>query len=520
MTAIGYIRISTRDQSQYSLPYQEAQVRKYAEANKLDLLAVFQDNGESSYTFDRPDWTRLESFIKQNKQVKYLIIFDHDRFSRNLAEAMLKIGELQKKYGITVLATTENFDTDFTDPSTFMFRAFKYMMAEGELHRIRKRTKDGIYQALTMGRYVNKAPYGYLNAKDENNKKVIVIDEEKAYLIRLIFREFLNGTGIEEIRRIAKQQGYKQASHSAIQRVLTNAVYAGLIKVPGRKGIAAKTIKATHAPIVSEFDFWSAQEKLKTKNYSAQNNDEVPLRGVLHCWCGRKVTAGNSKSKSGKYYWYYLCNEHKKNMSAVKLHKQWNSILDTISLDADTATWLKEKLSKRLGEYLNSRGDEIKKANTALKLVANRIRSAEEKFLMQPDVSQATYSSIVSSLRSEQSELQARIAQLNTSQQAYWDRLQMLLPRLGDLRNAFDKMDLTKKHRFINIVFDNSLSHDGETYRTQYLHPLFADKELLLNEKRLLVKEQPVIKFGTIPVRSEDGNPIELLDQLAELFAA
>lgn len=88
MNAIGYCRISTVDQSAYSLDNQRRSINEYCTKNDLDLLNIFVDNGESSYTFDRPDFIKLEDFIKQNKSVKYLVIFDHDRFSRNLAEAM------------------------------------------------------------------------------------------------------------------------------------------------------------------------------------------------------------------------------------------------------------------------------------------------------------------------------------------------------------------------------------------------------------------------------------------------
>ncbi|WP_257668761.1 recombinase family protein [Parapedobacter tibetensis] len=57
-------------------------MREYCKRNKVELASVFVDDGESSYTFDRPDYIALEKFIRQNKrQVKYLIVFDHDRFS-------------------------------------------------------------------------------------------------------------------------------------------------------------------------------------------------------------------------------------------------------------------------------------------------------------------------------------------------------------------------------------------------------------------------------------------------------
>src|SRR4051794_33266448 len=103
MNAIGYMRLSIRDQSRYSLEYQEESIRDYCRRNNIELTALFKDNGESSYTFDRPDYKAVEAFIKKHKgQNQYFIIMDHDRFSRNLSEALSKITELEVKFGIKV----------------------------------------------------------------------------------------------------------------------------------------------------------------------------------------------------------------------------------------------------------------------------------------------------------------------------------------------------------------------------------------------------------------------------------
>ncbi|HTJ11342.1 MAG TPA: recombinase family protein [Dinghuibacter sp.] len=91
MNAIGYLRLSMRDQSRYSLEYQESSINEYCKRNNIELLAVFKDNGQSSYNFDRPNYIALENFIKKHKGgVNYLIVMDHDRFSRNLPEALMK----------------------------------------------------------------------------------------------------------------------------------------------------------------------------------------------------------------------------------------------------------------------------------------------------------------------------------------------------------------------------------------------------------------------------------------------
>jgi len=194
MDAIGYIRISKKDQSVHSIEYQEKNIRSYCEHNHIKLESVFIDDGASSFTFDRPDYIALENFIKLHKRkVKYLIVLDHDRFSRNLSEALQKIEQLETKYGLKVIATSEPLDIDTSDPSVFLLRAFKYLIANQELLTIRRRAKLSARHAQESGRYLNKAPYGYINGRQRDGKMILVIDETKAYIVQKIFRDYLAG---------------------------------------------------------------------------------------------------------------------------------------------------------------------------------------------------------------------------------------------------------------------------------------------------------------------------------------
>jgi len=117
---IGYIRISKKDQSTYSIPYQRKAISNYCVFNNLNLLSLFTDNGQSSYTFDRPNWIALEKFIKQQKgQIKYLLIVDHDRFSRNLGEELMKIDQLENRSGVKVLSVFDSLTLDTKSADTF-----------------------------------------------------------------------------------------------------------------------------------------------------------------------------------------------------------------------------------------------------------------------------------------------------------------------------------------------------------------------------------------------------------------
>ena len=67
MTAYGYIRISQEDQSNYSIDSQERYIREYCQRYNLTLKQIFTDNGESSYTFDRTQFNKLEERIRAEK---------------------------------------------------------------------------------------------------------------------------------------------------------------------------------------------------------------------------------------------------------------------------------------------------------------------------------------------------------------------------------------------------------------------------------------------------------------------
>jgi site-specific DNA recombinase len=58
---------------------------------------------------------------------------------------------------------------------------------------IRDRTRFGNHYAAKAGRYINVAPFGYKNARDEKNKPILILDEAKAPVIRSMYEMLLQG---------------------------------------------------------------------------------------------------------------------------------------------------------------------------------------------------------------------------------------------------------------------------------------------------------------------------------------
>lgn len=502
MNAIGYRRLSERDQSNYSLEYQESTIRDYCRKNDLELIGLYTDNGQSSYTFDRPDYKALESFLKKHKgKARYLIIMDHDRFSRNLTEALAKINELEDKFGIKVLATNEAIDLDPSDPFIFLQRSMNYMFANAELLKIRKRTRDGIRQAQSSGRHVNNAPYGYLNAKDSEDKGIIIVEDERAMIVQMIFREYLDGTPVFMIHKKAREMGFKNTGNSAIPRILSNPIYAGMVKVSESRNQPERLVKGLHQPLVSEADYWLVQEKLGNKRSTkTQPKIEFPLRGTLKCWCGKSMTAGFSKGKN-KYYLYYRCTVHNsKNYSGDELHRKFEELLDCISFTPAQVKKISVEAHAIMTKLVGNSTAVIESRTRQIADVNQKIERLEER-LMNDEIDGDTYKKWFQKYRTERAMLADEIVQAkNNDSTAQWEKLRSHLDKLNSLKEVYWlAVQQNKQKQFIQGVFKHNLTYSEGIFRTPSIAVPFIDNSLKAKEKGLLLLEQPSDVWDKVP---------------------
>ncbi|GGG97677.1 hypothetical protein GCM10007422_09610 [Pedobacter zeae] len=153
-------------------------------------------------------------------------------------------------------------DIDTQDPSVFLLRAFKYLIANQELLTIRKRAKVSPRHAQESGRYINLAPYSYINHKEQGGKMIIKIDPVKQPIIEKIYRDFLSGVPKFLISKEVRELGFPHSGNSAVRRILINPLYAGLVRVSPGVNMPEKLIKGIHEGIVSEAQYYGVQEML------------------------------------------------------------------------------------------------------------------------------------------------------------------------------------------------------------------------------------------------------------------
>lgn len=85
-----------------------------------------------------------------------------------------------------------------------------------------KGLKWGIRHAVESGRFVNFAPFGYKNARDENGKGIIIVEEEKSNIVKKIFTDYLDGKQSFVIHKDVKALGFTVNGNSTNKAVITH----------------------------------------------------------------------------------------------------------------------------------------------------------------------------------------------------------------------------------------------------------------------------------------------------------
>jgi DNA invertase Pin-like site-specific DNA recombinase len=489
--AIGYARISTEDQSNWSLPGQVKDIEAHCLRNDIELLSVFEDKGQSAKSFDRASWRELEIFVKaHHRQIDFLIVMAYDRFSRNVSEALNMIEKLEKKYNVSVLSVTQPMPLHRDNPYYFMFRTSMLVNAELELRVIRDRAKTGVYRASKEGKFCRKAPIGYKNER-QGRKSYILIDDNTAPFIREIYQLYLRNYSYHEIGQAMKKKGMKVESNGRIQRILSNPIYAGLIVVPKHYDEPEHTVKGQHEPLIDEGTWWKVQALMqKPKRVNTSVCEELPLRGVLKCSCGKYMTGAASKGEYKRYHYYWCTDHRKKNYNADKLHAQFDALIKELSLPQHYVEYLLQQTAKDMTASLQDNVQQADRLKKELKEVERNVDALEQKYLFE-GLAKETYHKYLPGLQAQRGAIREQLNHLLLSADGNWKKYHDNLHRLSDIHFYYQKADTLQKQAFVNLAFERNLRYENGCFRTFFAPPFIMLKAASLKEKGLLVIEQP-----------------------------
>lgn len=339
-----YYRLSRdEDEELNSLTNQRRIIYEYAIANGHEIVGESFDDNVSGMHFQREGIEKIYEAVDAGS-IEAIIVKDLSRLGRHRTQTALFIDYLREK-NVRVISATENIDT-FNENDDLII-GFKGLVNDFYARDGSRRVRTGYRQKQKEG-MVAIPPFGYF--KDKNTKKVIIV-EEAAETIRLIFTEYVGGRGLKAIARMLNEQKRKTPAQmqlellnkrqpytndgikkkhiwdaTMVSRILRDESYIGtLICHKSDTNKINKTFRFTEPeeqyrhenffPAIISRDLWEQAQALmverKDKNVRASAENRVHrYSGLLRCQdCGRTFLGRRIKLKSGERV-EYLCDTY------------------------------------------------------------------------------------------------------------------------------------------------------------------------------------------------------------------
>ncbi len=225
----AYCRVSTKKEIQlYSLEAQKQYYKNLIESNEdFIFVGIYADTASGLKKKDRVQFGKL---LKDCKKKKIDIIYTKSisRFTRNTLDFLEDIRKL-KKMGVDVYF--ENERIWLKDERSELTMTIYATVAQEESVSKSRITRWGLVSGFKSGtsKLANRVCYGYKQDEDGN----LVIDDEQANNVRLIFDLYLQGYSLSGISKELRERGIVSPTgkeiwtSAAIDKLLGNEKYIG-----------------------------------------------------------------------------------------------------------------------------------------------------------------------------------------------------------------------------------------------------------------------------------------------------
>jgi DNA invertase Pin-like site-specific DNA recombinase len=344
-----YCRLSQEDElkgDSNSIQNQRAILEKYAKDNGFENIEVFVDDGYSGVSFNRPDFQRLLEMMEQGK-VATLITKDLSRLGRNYIEVGQYTEMLFPRWEVRYIAINDNYDSLYNEGNELA--PFKNLFNEWYARDTSKKIRAVVKAKAERGERVGTVvPYGY--RKDPDVKGHLLVNEDTAPVVRLIFSLCAEGKGPKVIanilreKQILKPTAYRYQTSGkygattdtediygwndrTVAGILDNEIYLGhtincRTTVVSYKDKRKKDVpesewyrfENTHEAIIDKVTWDIARKVREGKRRRTNMGDVDKYSGLLYCAdCGSKLYFVRGTTIKPEAY-NFICSRYRKHM--------------------------------------------------------------------------------------------------------------------------------------------------------------------------------------------------------------
>lgn len=360
-----YLRLSSDDEKQgesVSIGTQRDILVDFCQQERYQIYDTYIDDGYSGLNFSRPGFKRMIEDVEKGI-INMVITKDLSRLGRDYIMTGYYSEIFFPAKGVRYIALADDYDSEKGHNE---IAPFKNILNEMYARDISKKVKHAKHIRAKQGLFVgSQPPYGY--QMDPNKKGHLIIDDESAEVVRLIYSLAQNGMGSNLIaaelksRQILTPSVYKYQRGdtkygrfdtvkkgncydwrpTTVSAILTDPVYTGQLVSLKTESINCKTKQYSavpperrivtpraHEAIISEDTFAEIARIRAERGCRALTHRYNLFRGKLFCdCCGHGLIISKKQLKRGTVD-MYLCMHHYKNpKECPKTHRIYHDML-------------------------------------------------------------------------------------------------------------------------------------------------------------------------------------------------
>jgi len=485
--AVIYTRVSSVEQVENggSLDTQERICKAYAKDNGITVKELFTEKGESAKTANRTELKKMIDYCtKHQKEVDAVIIYKVDRLARDVGDYFSIMKTLNSK-GIVILSVTER--TDNTPAGRFQ-TAILSASAQFDNEMRAERCRNGLIDAVKKGRWVWKAPIGYINTRCGKNSNIVPDQRGHcAEIVGLAWRLILNGYKVEQARAIVNlkmaENGLKQIPKQTFSSMLKKKIYTGVIECKSF-GVSIKSDDII--PLVDEDTFYKVQRILAgnplfERKYVKYSMD-YPLRGLVCDKCGHRLYGGPSRGNGGVYH-HYICKRPEckgKHIcySADRLNQEFCDYVANMSLRLDISEALRQAIKLNFDSTTDMMAKRKAQLRHRLQEIETEVANVVKKNA-QGIITDSQLGMVLKGYEDEEARIHAELADIRSVPDDASEILEFGIGVLQDLKGAIMSIkDPEVRFKFQQWLFPSGVTYDGEKFQTTHTASILQIKNI------------------------------------------
>ena len=489
MNVAIYLRKSRQDEEaekrgeHETLSRHRSTLFKLAKEQNLNIVEVKEEliSGESiSY---RPKMLELLDEVKRGLYDAVLVM-DIDRLGRGNMQDQGLILDTFKQSKTKIITPRKVYDlSNEFDEEYSEFEAF---MARKELKLITRRMQRGRIKSVEEGKCISSnAPFGY-KFEFEGKNRFLVVDDEKANIVKIIFDMYLEGLGAYKIANYLNSLGYKTSTgrdwyEKGIRDIIKNKAYCGYIvwnKVERKRNSSRRSPEkqieslGLHEPIISE-DIWNKAQEMRTKRTISPVHDNKkltnPLAGLVKCkLCGATLTASSS-TYGGKKVKFLSCKTCYK-VAAVKLDIFESEVINSLEGILNTyKLYLNDDIenyddSSKLANYFNLL-KQLEKESVTLIKQKEKLHDLLEKGIYDIDTYLDRSKVLADKIENNKNSID-KVKNDIEYESTHSIDISEVVPKLENLLELYTKTnDAAEKNQLLKTVIDSIIYHKEKKQR-------------------------------------------------------